>query len=334
MDDLARFALENASLCERLKSLRHTLHAAADRLPADAAARLASRDVGRDVGTQIGTPSESQRTGTRGIAISAAGRLAESLRSIEEAAKAMLAPEAAGAFESLRYEAYAAAKELITMLGAPRTPQWRLCVLISESLCEHHPWDRVAELAMEGGADCLQLREKNLDSREMLDRARHLVGLARRAAKKVSVIINDRADVALLAGADGVHVGQTDLSIADVRQLAGSRLLVGVSTSELAQAHTAVRDGADYLGLGPMFPSATKPKPTLAGIEYLREFLMTPQLARVPHLAISGITPDNAAMLASKGCMGVAVSSIVCGSPSPDRTCRQIVQALTEGRHA
>lgn len=334
MDDLARFSLGDAELCERLKSLRHGLHAAAESLPADTTQRLASRNVGSDVGTQISTPGESHRSGTRGIAIAAAGRLAESLRSIEEAGKAMLAPDAAAAFETLRYEAYSAAKDLITLLGPPRTPQWRLCVLLSESLCEHHPWERVAELAIEGGADCLQLREKNLDSRELLDRARHLVAVARRASSKVSVIINDRADVALLAGADGVHVGQTDLSIADVRLLAGSRLIVGVSTSEIAQAHAALRDGADYLGLGPMFPSATKPKPTLAGIDYLREFLATPSLARVPHLAISGITPDNAALLASKGCLGVAVSSIVCGSPSPDRTCRQIVQALTEGRHA
>src|SRR5690606_21950697 len=103
------------------------------------------------------------------------------------------------------------------------------------------------------------LREKELSDRELLARARRLVGIAREKDRSVAVIINDRPDIALLAGADGVHLGQTDLTVADVRRIAGFELLVGVSCSTLAQAQQAAREGADYLGLGPMFASRTKP---------------------------------------------------------------------------
>lgn len=322
MEDIARFVLDDAEMCGTLKRMRHDLRAAVEGF-VDRGMLLASRDTEHDVGASISTPAEGQREGLRDVALAAGARLTEALRAIEEAAKAL--GHRASVFESLRYRAYTAERRLALALATGRCPQWRLCVLISESLCTHRPWLEVAADAIEGGADCVQLREKSLDGRELLTRARALVELGR--VRGAAVVINDRPDVALLAQADGVHVGQTDLPVEEVRRIAGDRLLVGVSTTNLDQARAAVRSGADYCGVGPMFASSTKEK-AVAGPAYLRAFLADPALNQRPHLAIGGITPDNAPELAAAGCRGFAVSSAVCSARDPASECRMLLAAL------
>jgi thiamine-phosphate pyrophosphorylase len=133
-----------------------------------------------------------------------------------------------------------------------------------------------------------------------------------------SLIVNDRTDIALMGAAHGVHLGQEDARVAEARGLAGARLAIGVSTENLEQARRAALDGADYCGVGPMFPSTTKDKPRLAGPECLREYLADPLASSRPHLAIGGITPDNIDQLVRVGCRGVAVSAAVCSAPQPD----------------
>lgn len=332
MEDLARFVLDDQPLSAELKSIRHGLTqalAALEPLGLDRPALLAARDTPGDVGTATKTPAESRREDLSGVAAAAGSRLTEALRSIEECAKALPAEDAARAVEALRYRAYDADRRLgLALAPGARAPQWRLCVLITESLCRHHPWERVARLAVDAGADCLQLREKSMDAGELLARARRLADIARAGPRRAHVIVNDRPDVALLAGADGVHVGQSDLPADAVRRLAGPRLLVGVSTATIDQARAAARAGADYCGCGPMFHTTTTHKPVLSGPGYLRQYLADPVTTRVPHLAISGITPQNARALAELGCRGVAVSSAVCASPDPAGVCAEIVRVL------
>ena len=325
LEDLARFGLDDAGAAAECKNARHGLQQALAALPLDAGQLLAARDTAGDSGTTIKAPTEFQRQGLGDIARAACGRLTEALRCIEEASKALNAPRVARDIESTRYRIYELEKRLLLALGTGRAAQWTLCVLITESLCTHHAWDRVADLAIAGGADCLQLREKTLDGGELLRRATHLREIAKGRA---AIIVNDRVDVALAAGVEGVHLGQHDLSIAQARSIAGFRLLVGVSTANLEHARAAARDGADYCGLGPMFLSSTKPKDHLAGLDYLREYLSEPAVARLPHLAISGITAENAHTLAAAGCRGVAVSSAVCSSRDPQAAASAIIHSL------
>lgn len=341
MEDAARFALDDERLCREIKSLRHDLLAAlggaeggmgggkagaraAGAIGLDRGALLASRDTPGDVGKGVSTASEMTRAGVRGVAGAAAARLTEALRSIEESLKALGVD--ARPIEALRYRAYTAERDLVLALGTGRAPQWRLCVLVTEALCRVRPWEEVVERAIRGGADCFQLREKSLPDRELLARARRLVGICREAG--AAVVVNDRPDIALLARADGVHVGQEDLGVEEIRRLAGFGLLVGVSTTDLAQARAAVRAGADLCGVGPMFPTTTKAKDRLAGPASLREYLADPVLAAAPHLAIGGIGPANIGELAAAGCRGVAVSSAVCGAEEPEAVCAAIVAAL------
>jgi thiamine-phosphate pyrophosphorylase len=326
MEDVARFVLDDADLCTALKAIRHELATALNSGGVDAGALLASRDTPGDVGTSVSTEAEYRRDNISAVATAAGKRLTEALRSIEECLK-VLQSDQAPAVESLRYRAYHAEKRLLLALGTGRARQWRLCVLITEPLCQL-PWEHVARECIEGGADCLQLREKGMGDAQLLHRARRLIAIAREMDRSVSVVINDRPDIALLSGADGLHVGQDDLSVADLRKLVGFSLLIGVSTTNMDQAIAAARAGADSCGVGPMFPTTTKEKPRLAGPEYLREYLANPATARLPHLAIGGITPANLPELVAAGCQGVAVSSAVIKEQRPAVACRALRDGL------
>lgn len=363
MEDVARFVLNAAGVCERLKNLRHAVADAERSLGLDWTRLLANRDTPGDVGTGIKTASEASRVSLREVTIAAAKRAAEALRSLEESAKTISTPSrpcgAAGErvaevaparrFELIRYELYDIERELALALGGHSPcPQWRLCVLITEALCAR-PWMHVAREAIRGGADCLQLREKELDGRELVSRARELVRLAREegesSSRRVGVIVNDRVDIALLSNADGVHLGQGDLSVADARKLAGGSLLIGVSTHDAHEARKAIDDGADVCGVGAMFSTSTKPRET-SGVAYLREYLSMagPGASAgpgagagagvgrcVPHLAIGGITPENVGELARAGCLGIAVSSVACGSDNPRGVCEALLRGLVDG---
>jgi len=325
LEDAARFALDDAELTESLKSLRHGLTAAIGALPIDRRALLSARDTPGDVGTAISNETERSRSSHASVVAAAGGRLAESLRSLEETAKTI--GSGGEAFEALRYRSYSLAAEIEQrLLRIP--PQVPLCVLITESLCPDGDWERVAESAIAGGAGVLQLREKELGGGELVSRARGLIEIAGGRAR---VIVNDRADVALAAGADGVHLGQTDLPIADARRVAGEGFTIGVSCATLEHAVRAAEAGADYIGLGPMFASTTKPKDTLAGPALIEAVLADGRTRDLPHFAISGIDAAGARELGSVGCRGVAVSSAVCSAEDPEAAAAGIIEALAAG---
>ncbi len=321
MEDAARFILDDQNLSKQLKQLRHDLADALRKIPD----LSVWRDTPNDVGTTITADNEMTRAGAADVAAAAAKRLSEALRSLEEFGKT-LPPSAcdfAQSIESLRYKGYTLEQQLNNALASGLAKQWRLCVLITESLCKDNDWLRVANAAIQGGADCIQLREKNLDADELLTRTQQLVALCR--PKGVTVILNDRPDIALLANADGVHLGQTDLPCKEARKLVGNQLLIGVSTNNLEQAKQAHADGADYCGVGPMFPTTTKHKPIIVGPTYLKQYLAWNQL---PHLAIGGITTANLDELTDAGVQGIAVSSAVCAAGEPKEAVRSLLETV------
>lgn len=322
VEDVARFSINDASASREAKRIRHELAEAMSQLGVSPQALLDARDTPGDVGVSHSGASSQHREQLANVVHANAGRVAEALRVIEECCKLIGNGAVAHRIESLRYATYTLHQQIAGRLArSPR--QYRLCVLLTERLCRK-PWDQVAAEAIAGGADCLQLREKELTDAELLRRARRLVSLA----DGCSVFINDRPDIALLSQSTGVHLGQTDMPLADARTLAGSRLLIGVSTENLEQARAAVMGGADICGVGPMFPTTTKDKPRLAGPGYLQAFLLDEVTLGVPHLAIGGISPMNVQQLAAVGCRGIAVSSVVCGADNPRRVCEELVTAL------
>lgn len=319
VEDFVRFGLNDARLSEALKSIRHEFSLATQPL-ADRA--IAYRDVGADVGTAISTPSEGSRASQRELVLANCKRLGESLRSIEEHTK-LLDPAVARAVEQLRYRLYTVEASIAQRLRslATRFEQVRLYVLITESACKGD-WLEAAKSAIVGGADCLQLREKEMDGGELLRRARLLVELCRQ--NDVLCIINDRADVAVLSDADGVHVGQSDLSVRDARKIVGEKL-VGVSTHEIAHARKAVEEGADYIGVGPIFRSPTKPRDFVAGLDYARQVAGEIPL---PAVGIAGITIDNLDQVLATGLKAVAVTQAVVGAADVKGAAREFSSKL------
>lgn len=318
MEEAARFALDDRRWAAAAKQLRHDLAAAGAALPA---VEL-NRDTPGDVGTALTTQRETQRTGIHDVALAAGKRLSEALRCCEEYGK-LIDPTFAACCKQLRYRSYTLEQELVARLPAGAR-QWRLCILITESLCTHHGWLDVAKACLDAGADCLQLREKSFDAGLLLQRARQLVMLTRR--HQADLIVNDRVDLALAAGATGVHLGTSDLPLAEARRLAGHRLRLGASTHNLTEARRAMAAGCDYCGVGAMFPTATKERRP-SGLRYLSAYLAKFG-DRMPHLAIGGITPDNIGQLVEAGCRGVAVSAVVCGAANPARVVRQLIKKL------
>jgi thiamine-phosphate pyrophosphorylase len=304
LEDSARFVLNRADLCGELKALRHGV---TESLLPYLSEAIVQRDTPGDVGTDIKTEAEQTRLGSAAVAIAAGKRLGEALRAIEEFLKTGDA-KAAGKIEGLRYRFYEIERRLVIALRpGDRFGGVRLYVLITESCC-FGPWLQTAELAIEGGADCIQLREKNLSGAEFLARARRLAGVCRE--RGVLFIVNDRPDIAALAGADGVHVGQEDLPAEEARRILGDGKIVGVSTHNIDQARRAVADGADYIGVGPIFKSATKPRDFVAGLEYAAAVAADPEIA-IPKVAIAGIGPENIREVLATGIGAVAVASAV-----------------------
>ena len=180
------------------------------------------------------------------------------------------------------------------------------------------------EAALKGGATCVQLREKELDGTALLEEAKVLAALCRRYG--VPLIINDNVEVALAAGADGVHVGQDDLTVEQVRRLAGDRLIVGVSAHSVEQALAAQAGGADYLGVGAVFATATKSDAHVLPRETLAEIC---RAVDIPVVAIGGIGEDNLLQLAGTGVDGAALVSAIFSAPDVEGQCRKL-RALSE----
>ena len=180
------------------------------------------------------------------------------------------------------------------------------------------------EAALRGGATCVQLREKELDGAAFLEEAKVLAALCRRYG--VPLIINDNVEVALASGADGVHVGQDDLTVEQVRRLAGDRLIVGVSAHSVEQALAAQAGGADYLGVGAVFATATKSDAHVLPRETLAEIC---RAVDIPVVAIGGIGEDNLLQLAGTGVDGAALVSAIFSAPDIEGQCRKL-RALSE----
>jgi thiamine-phosphate pyrophosphorylase len=327
VEDVCRFYLEDASLSQQFKELRHELSEALHLLSPDLLA--AARDSAADVGTKISTQQETSRASMRSVAIASSKRVEQALRVIEEQAKLLRMSEA-GRFEAMRYRAYTLAKAwTLVAASRDRLAEAQLYVLIDGRDSEA-TFETAVRALLRGGVDLIQFRDKRLDDRTLAGRARMLRRLAPRGSGPL-VIVNDRPDIALLADADGIHVGQEELTVRDVRKVVGPEMLVGVSTHTIGQSRQAVLDGASYLGCGPTFPSTTKRFEHFAGLEFLRQ--VADEIG-LPAFAIGGITQSNLSEVLATGISRVAVSGSITGAASAEEEARLMLQKLRMRRES
>lgn len=320
VEDYVRFVLDDVHLTRHVKQMRHALARSLEAVPATL--RHAARDTRADVGTRVTTPDEATRTSSWDVCAAALKRVEQSLRSLEEFAK-VLGSDADAGFEQLRYQTYTLERAIgTTRANCERLQHVELCVLV-DGRDSPREFERLVRAILAGGAQMIQLRDKRLDDRRLVDRARLLTDVTRQT--DVLAIINDRLDVARLSHADGVHLGQTDLGVKDARTVLGPQQLVGVSTHSIEQAREAVLDGASYIGVGPTFPSSTKAFDTFVGTELLRA---AAEEISLPALAIGGISADNVHHVLDAGIRRVAVGAAVTGSSDPTRATADLLQKL------
>ena len=314
IEDFVRLTLDDPYLTQQLKELRHRLTAAFSCIPDQPL--LASRETQRDVGTRSSTASEWNRSDLTEVVRANFKRLQESLRSLEEYGK-VRDIRFAQQLEQLRYESYTLERAIwTTVQSQTRLSGVQLYVLVTSDQTSQG-FESTVKAALKGGAQIIQLREKNLPDRIILEQARKIRKWTHDA--NAIFIMNDRPDIALLAQADGVHIGQDELTVKDTRVVVGPSKLIGVSTHSLVQAQQAVRDGADYIGIGPVFPSKTKAFDNYVGLSLVREITRS---IRLPSFAIGGIDHGNIEQVLKSGASRVAVSAAVCKTETPqDATC-------------
>jgi thiamine-phosphate pyrophosphorylase len=187
----------------------------------------------------------------------------------------------------------------------------------------------VVKAAVSGGVTCIQLREKDCSTLEFIEQARAIKNFLEE--REVPLIINDRLDVALAVGADGVHLGQSDMPLEMARKIAGSSMLIGISAESVQDAVEAENGGADYLGVSPIYatPTKTDTAPPL-GIQGLREIK---NRVKIPLVGIGGLNNSNAAEVIRNGADGVAVVSAIVAAEDPETAAMNLKQIINEARN-
>ena len=204
-----------------------------------------------------------------------------------------------------------------------------LYVILDRAAAAGRDLGPLLDAVLEGGCRVVQLREKAMPLGDLYPVARALRRRCRDAG--CLFIVNDRVDLALALEADGVHVGQDDLPAREARRLLRPGMILGVSTHDEGQAHRARDDGADYVAVGSVFPTGSKPGFRLVGLDLVRR--VRPEIAG-PLVAIGGITVDNAGLVIKAGADAVAVISAVCGAPDPAAAARGFLETIRSARES
>ena len=321
MEEYCRFGLNNPSLSGRTKRCRHQLCDALRSISQEVL--LSHRDTEGDVGKELKIQGQLQRKSLQDCFTAAAKRAGEALRTLAETTQA-IDPAIAAMMEKLRFQVYALEKDAVLFASAKhKFESVRLYVLINATP-EKHPSEviNLTKCCAENGADCIQLRAKNLCDSDLLKLAKEFTSICKN--RGVVSIVNDRADIAVLSEADGVHLGQDEISVADARRLAAGPFIIGVSTHNPNELADAVKSGCDYAAVGPIFRSPTKPRLGVAGLEYLRTALPVLNKAGIFHAAIGGIHSETISDLLRAGVRTVAVGSAIENAKDPRDSCKTL----------
>ncbi len=207
---------------------------------------------------------------------------------------------------------------------------YSLYLVTDRSLSKGRATAEVVRAAVAGGVTCVQLREKACGTREFLDEARAVKGVLQGTG--VPLIVNDRVDVALAVGAEGVHLGQQDMPLADARRLGPPGWIIGISAESVEDAMRAEREGADYVGASPVFATPTKADHAVPlGLEGLRRMRAA---VRIPIVAIGGIHAGNAREVMGAGADGLAVVSAIVAAEDPRAAAEELRRALAAAKGA
>ncbi len=313
IEEWCRFGLNSTQLSEECKQLRQELaswHSQDLR---------AARDTIGDPGTELTHPQEQQRANVASLLQANFCRVEEALRVLEEYGK-LYHPKMGSAFKQMRYRVYTLESQLLGYQRHQILVQSRLYLVTSPS----EALFTIVEAALEGGLTLVQYRDKTADDCDRLLQAQKLCQLCHQYG--AIFIVNDRVDIALAVNADGVHLGQQDLPINVVRQLLGPQRLIGRSTTNPDEMQQAIQEGADYIGVGPVYETPTKVGKAAAGLEYVR---YAAQHSPIPWFAIGGIDINNVSDVISSGAERIAVVRSLMQADQPTLVTQYFLSQLS-----
>jgi thiamine-phosphate pyrophosphorylase len=320
VDDYCRFILNSAVLCSITKKLRHDFNEALQWIPATLL--ISQRNVEEDIGTTIHTNQELTRLNDQDVFKANIKRVQESLRSLEEFGK-LESPDFAVAIGEIRYRSYDLEQRIFRFLNlSGKLNNIKIYGLLGAEQLTPTFLDTLDSL-LENGLDMVQLRIKNITDNKLLNYAFELKTLTAQNGK--ILIINDRPDIAKIVDADGVHLGQDDLPIKEAKSIIGRNKIIGISTHNKDQLRIAIDNGADYIGVGPVFNSKTKTFSKLAGLEFIQE---SSSICTVPWFAIGGIDTQNISQLVKHGVKQIAISNSLFNAENPLKTLKLLREAL------
>lgn len=323
LEDIARFRLDHTALSSDLRSVRHKVRRI---FKADEAKLLGSRMADRDVGRSISLGSRSdERSGAKDTVLSNFKRVQEAFRSMEEHLKMNGKYDAGKVMEGLRFNIYTLEKQFVDLF-APKLPQG-IYGILGEKFSRGRTNVETAKQMVDAGIDVLQYREKIKDKsyRQMLAECEQIRKIT--ADANVPFIINDHLGIAMMVDADGVHQGQDDLPVKEVKKIV-PHMMVGCSTHSPEQARQAVQDGADYIGVGPIFTTQTKEDVCDAvGFEYLEHVAANHD---IPFVAIGGIKRHNIKEVISRGAKTVCLVTEIIGAENIAERINEIKDMIGE----
>lgn len=324
LEDIARMLLDDPDLTGRLKTLRHNL------VRGDLAFNLEllqARDSTGDVGAAMDVQGENKQQELPLIAVANSRRAQESLRVLEEMSRlpALSSTLISDRFREARFELYTLEKLLVSRLLRKEKVSLvsGLYVIIDSQFVQDRDYLETARRIIQAGVKVIQLRDKKPDKSRLLRVACDLQDLCRQ--HNVLFIMNDYLDIALAVGADGLHIGQNDLPVETARRLLPLDKILGVSVTTPELANAAVSAGADYIAVGAIYPTTSKEKINIVGLETVRQVR---QVIKTPLVAIGGINRDNARSVIEAGADSVCVISAVLNAPDITRAARDIIKKI------
>lgn len=321
LEEIARFLLDDKLLSEKLKNIRHKINNIQEK---NYDKYLSARDTLNDVGVDIKNTTE--RISLENIFKANIKRLQQALRTLSE--YYIENKNEKDLLEKLRYESYTLEKIMWSKLKEKynqiKLNEKKLYLVTNSDNFETEDGflDAVAS-ALEGGVDILQLREKNRPANQVLELGKKVKLLC--AQYDTTFIVNDRIDIAFALKADGVHLGQDDLDVKSAREILGENAIVGISTHAPEQALKAIEDGADYIGVGPVFSTPTKEGRTPVGLEYVQ---WASKNVNIPAFGIGGIDLENIEEVLKAGLKKIAVVRAIINAKSPRKAAEKFLEKL------
>lgn len=322
LEEITRFVLNNKEISETLKNNRHQLSVFIDE---KYSILLTSRDTVNDIGVNIINPTIKKSLAD--VFKANIKRLQQSLRVLAEYYSILGCD--ISIFEQIRYESYTMEKnifnELSKKINSHKLADKKLYLVTDRSKFKNDDdFLNAVASALSGGTQIIQLREKTATAKDFINIALKVKELC--AHFNALFIINDRVDIAQIVGVDGIHLGQDDIDIHSARKLLGNEVIIGISTHAPEQAQKAINDGADYIGVGPVFETPTKPGKKSVGLEYVN---WASKNVTIPWYAIGGINAENLSEVLANGATRVAVVRAIINDDSPETQSKVFASKLS-----